>query len=355
MEWRDLAVALSGSVVCLSVLLAALAWRDARALLQGRVLALLGISVAALEVCTGPIGQSRPAPVWVGLRLAGAFNVALLWLFCVAILRDDLRLGQREWVVLAVLSFGPIWTMIDPPRFPARSAIDLFAEILPLAAIAHIGWIAVAERGDDLVEGRLRARFWLPVLLVTLAFLSVASEFLGDPVMATLARTAAAGLPALLILAFWMMTLDPRRLQFEPATKQEPARPAIDPRDRALLGALQEAMEQGLYREPGLTIETLAEQLSTPAHRLRALINQGLGHRNFAAYVNKHRVAHAKSVLADPARGRDAILAIAFESGFGALQSFNRVFKEAEGETPREFRTKRLAETAQNQKSPPIS
>jgi AraC-like DNA-binding protein len=354
LDWRELSAALSGGFISLTVLIAALAWRDSRALLQGRLLSFLAASVAALEICTGPTGQFLPEPAWFALRIAGGFNLGLLWLFCLAMLRDDFRIEAREWAVFAVLSCGPLSTMIDWPDGPAFAVISTVSSILPLAAIAHIAWIALSERRGDLVEGRLRARFWLPVILVALALISVASEYIQDPVLATLARSAAAGLPAALAAIVWMLGLDPRRLQFEPVPL-ELARPDIDPRDQVLLSALLETMDQGLYREPGVMIETLADKLSTPVHRLRVLINQGLGHRNFAAFVNTYRLAHARSALADPGRGRETILAIAFESGFGALQSFNRVFKQAEGETPSEYRAKRLGEAAQNQKRPPNS
>jgi AraC-like DNA-binding protein len=81
---------------------------------------------------------------------------------------------------------------------------------------------------------------------------------------------------------------------------------------------------------------------------LRAVINQGLGHRNFASFVNGYRLAYAKAALADPVRGRETVLAIAYEAGFASLQTFNRVFKETEGDTPSGFREKRLRDAAQN-------
>jgi AraC-like DNA-binding protein len=68
--------------------------------------------------------------------------------------------------------------------------------------------------------------------------------------------------------------------------------------------------------------------------------------------VNSYRLDHARGALADPARGRETVLAIAYESGFSALQTFNRVFKEAEQEAPTRYRERQLREAAQNQKLP---
>jgi AraC-like DNA-binding protein len=62
-----------------------------------------------------------------------------------------------------------------------------------------------------------------------------------------------------------------------------------------------------------------------------------------------------KNALSDPRRGRETVLAIAYEAGFASLQTFNRVFKDTEGDTPTEYREKHLREAAQNQKIQPIS
>jgi hypothetical protein len=40
--------------------------------------------------------------------------------------------------------------------------------------------------------------------------------------------------------------------------------------------------------------------MGLPEYRLRRLINQGLGHGNFNAFVNHYRIEDAKTTLADP-------------------------------------------------------
>jgi AraC-like DNA-binding protein len=92
------------------------------------------------------------------------------------------------------------------------------------------------------------------------------------------------------------------------------------------------------WRREGLTIGDLAAELGVPEHRLRPLINDHLDFRNFAAFVNAHRIDAAKRVLADPEQARTTIAAIAFDLGFGSLGPFNRAFKEATGVTPTEYR-----------------
>jgi hypothetical protein len=41
-------------------------------------------------------------------------------------------------------------------------------------------------------------------------------------------------------------------------------------------------------------------RLGLPEYRLRQLINQGMGYRNFAAFLNFYRIADTKTALADP-------------------------------------------------------
>ena len=70
-----------------------------------------------------------------------------------------------------------------------------------------------------------------------------------------------------------------------------------------------------VYRREGLTIGTLAAELSVPEQRLQQLINEGLGHRNFNAFLNRYRIEEAKNALADPAQREVPVLTIAMDAG----------------------------------------
>jgi AraC-like DNA-binding protein len=102
-----------------------------------------------------------------------------------------------------------------------------------------------------------------------------------------------------------------------------------------------------LYREHGLGIGDLAAKLGVPEHQLRALINKGLGYRNFAAFLNQYRLAEAKAALADPEQARTPILTIAMDVGYASLATFNRAFKSEEATTPSQYRAEALAKAAQ--------
>ena len=60
--------------------------------------------------------------------------------------------------------------------------------------------------------------------------------------------------------------------------------------------------DERIYRHDNITIGTLATKLAIPEYRLRRLINQRLGYRNFNVFLNNHRIEEAKAALADPAQ-----------------------------------------------------
>jgi AraC-like DNA-binding protein len=93
-----------------------------------------------------------------------------------------------------------------------------------------------------------------------------------------------------------------------------------------------------IYREPDLSIASLAQKLDIAEYRLRRLINEQLGHRNFSAFINGYRLVEAETALGDPAQAGVPILTIALDAGFGSIGPFNRAFKAHTGLTPTEYR-----------------
>jgi AraC-like DNA-binding protein len=120
-----------------------------------------------------------------------------------------------------------------------------------------------------------------------------------------------------------------------------------DPEQDQLAQALARAMsERHVYRQEDLSVASLAAQLGVAEYRLRRLINQRLGHRNFNAYVNGLRLDQARAALADPAQRQLPVLTIALDAGFGSIGPFNRAFKAATGLTPTDYRRQRLDDVA---------
>ncbi len=122
-----------------------------------------------------------------------------------------------------------------------------------------------------------------------------------------------------------------------PADSQSPADDRLAQDLARLMGE-----PQRYYRTEDLSVAALARKLATPEYRLRRVINQRLGHRNFNAYLNGFRLAETRAALADPAQRHMPILTIALTAGFGSIGPFNRAFKTATGLTPTEFRQQHL-------------
>jgi AraC-like DNA-binding protein len=114
--------------------------------------------------------------------------------------------------------------------------------------------------------------------------------------------------------------------------------------DQKLVDALMRLMaDERIYRHDNITIGTLATRLKIPEYRLRRLINQRLGYRNFNVFLNNHRIEEAKAALADPTQAEVPVITIAMDAGFQSLGPFNRAFKATTGVTPTEYRRKASA------------
>lgn len=115
----------------------------------------------------------------------------------------------------------------------------------------------------------------------------------------------------------------------------------LDDDEAAALVAKLETLMAGkqLYREPGLTLPTLADALGITPHMLSQILNVRVG-KSFFAYVNAYRAEALKEALADPGRSGRGVLELAFEVGFSSKSTLNSSFKKHTGMTPTEFRSR---------------
>lgn len=93
------------------------------------------------------------------------------------------------------------------------------------------------------------------------------------------------------------------------------------------------------YHDDAFSLQKAAERLGLSRHQLSELVN-AYRKQSFTHYTNMYRVEEAKSLLVqDPTR---TVLDIAFETGFGSKNAFNREFKRIAGEAPQEYRLRAL-------------
>ncbi|MEZ5961235.1 MAG: helix-turn-helix domain-containing protein [Hyphomonadaceae bacterium] len=274
------------------------------------------------------------------LALGGA---GWFWLFIVTLFQD-------RPISLRTLAPGIILTVVGLAGWITRqqmsSPLWIGHNLIEAAFSSYALFVIATSWRDDLVESRRRLR--APVLTIVTFYVIALSGFeiaegigLRQPWFDLAGSAALAFMCGLGAAAFVQAQPDLFGAAVVPASTDN-----LDAGDRLLLTKLEAIMAEGeAWKREGLTIGALAEEVGAPEHKLRRLINDHLGFRNFAAFVNARRIDAAKAHLADPARARESVSAIAFDLGFGSLGPFNRAFKEVTGQTPTEWRRQKLAET----------
>ena len=301
------------------------------------------LCTCAFLVLQTPLSAMAEGPFWPLLPLAAQLVPLALWVFANVLFERQI---DRRIAVLALIMALSCWATLGMGRIDAgdgeRLALLIVAQVQrvsQLALVAHAIAIALHERGDDLIEKRRRLRVGFVIVVAVQAITDIVLEFFfgfeAVPPGFTLVQMIAI-LIATFALGGALLQSDPDLLH-DPDTPTPPAT-GISPSEHVLKGKLDAAMADGIYRETGLTIGQLATRLGTPEHRLRALINQRLGYRNFSAFLNAHRINEAKTLLADPAQVDRPILTIPMDLGYASLAPFNRAFRDTAGLAPSEFR-----------------
>jgi len=205
-----------------------------------------------------------------------------------------------------------------------------------LAALLRAAILRVREPGWRVQE--IRALAFFPVGLLAAAATLIASK---------VARNDRAGDASLFSFSLLITVYALTRVRW-PAHEKALARLV---RKQSLLedldtGALQEKLtrlmeEEKLYRQPDVSLATVARALGITPHQASQLINDGM-HMNLRAYVNTYRMRDIKRELIE--KPQRSILEIAFDNGFNSKSTFNTLFTRITGESPREYRRKRLQE-----------
>lgn len=104
---------------------------------------------------------------------------------------------------------------------------------------------------------------------------------------------------------------------------------------------LKKTKKDKFYLDPNITITKVAEDLGTLPLYLSQIINKDLN-KSFTDFINSYRIEEAKEKLSSEKYRHIKIAAIAFESGFNSISSFNTAFKKQNNCTPSEFRKHHL-------------
>lgn len=338
-------VLLRYSTVTLLFVIALLAIRDGRNFRPSLYIVLATFSIAFMLLGTSRPDLRLPQPLHSIVRFGDVPNIVFIWWLGLAIFQDNFRLRWPHWAIF-ILYVGALL----PSRFMELRGtgtlfpiVDYALDLISIGIMFHLAYVAIKGRADDLIEPRRRLRlyFVLALAFTTLVALIAENLLIADHEEFLDTFRCMIIFPLALWGILWLAEMHPEKITFKNPEVAEDNLPDIDPRDQLLMTELKTSMEDDkIYREAGLTIRVLAARLNTPEHRLRALINNGLGYRNFSTFLNHYRIEAIKTAFADPANSRTPVLTIALSHGYNSLAPFNRAFRESESMTPSGYRQK---------------
>lgn len=357
-----------GAIVC-CLFTAALMLRDAGRKLNARLAAgcCLGTATYLLTSIPG-LGEILGAAM-MPLLIICLLGPTMVWLFCLSMFDDNFKIERWHYLVVGTFMglgvFQYLYYTVMTGELPLYSPVRIHAVlkqfgaipgfvsfvmlVLKLGMAAHMLIAAWQGRCDDLVVKRRRFRevFAVGVGVITVGIVATETWLMNfKPATAYMLLVAQSGSIFFIgIYMLWHITgINGEWLLGEVEHGEEPAKSRTETEDRHDLETLDALAASGALLEPNMTISRLADMANMPEHRLRRLVNQHLGYRNFADYLNFHRIEAAKKRLAIVADRHVPVLTVAMDLGYGSLGPFNRAFKERAGMTPTEFRRKALAD-----------
>lgn len=347
------------TIVC-AVLLAVLVLASQPQLRSARLIALIAFAMA----CGVLLGHQEygywipPAfRIDVGgwawfLDLARNLTPGLFMFLCFTLFTERRR-SPRWLLLLPAVQLGldePGRAIIPSAWEYARFATQTAPALLQtLFAGFALYWI-VADWRFDLVETRRRIRaLTLAVGCGLIIATALLTQVLIDPNShASYSAHEALAVADLMILAFVLFRVADggvgRYLDFEPARATVRQRPTADTDLGPALARLTALLEEErICEQEALSLKALADRVGLPEYRLRKLIHEQLGYRNFNALLHDYRIREACRQLSDPALRRTPILTIALSVGYASINTFSRGFREITGVTPSAWREAKLA------------
>ncbi len=284
-------------------------------------------------------------PFW----LLGGVSV---WLFCLSQFDDHFYLKPWHWAVVGIkLVLGYLFLFANQRGYTGLFEVTFGVSwSMALAIKAHLAYVTWRGRDDDLMPARLKFRsiFVACVILISIGLNLAEVWYLEHPAQPVpyLPLAQSATFFAITLFVLWRLSgPDGIELFLFSASGRGTRATAPTGEDRPDLTALEALIADKVFLEPGLNIAQLADKAQMPEHRLRRLINQHMGFRNFSDFLNHHRITEAKARLASVDDRHLPVLTIAMDLGYGSLGPFNRAFKERTGQTPTEYRRTAIAAT----------
>ena len=274
---------------------------------------------------------------WIIVTFLSKTIVLYVWLFVQCSFDDEFRFDRFRvgasllWLAVVIHDIWSFKVGIDDP-------FGYASVIMGLTMMGHLIWTLLRGRDDDLRRGRRTARIWISVIMVSLLLMDI----MIDVTMGFSWRPAGFiyvqnGLILLAVLAFAMaiIRIDVSSIAPNAHPKDVPNHQVSD--HAATLDQIMRTEQ--LYLRSDLRLSDVVGRLPISEASTRSLIHDEFGQGHFRSFLNQYRVKHAQELLRSPDHHSRKLIAIAFDSGFASLTSFQRAFKRETGVTASQWRS----------------
>lgn len=226
------------------------------------------------------------------------------------------------------------------------------AMVIELSFISHAVYIAIGHWQTDLVELRRKWRVGIvSICAIYIAFVIFTTQVI-ETEQGWVVMVELTGLSLLaIIFNFSTFSLkDMSVFQIDKKNKSEKSESDdIELFNQKHIDKIIKAMEEEkLYRQESYTITDLSKHLLLQEYKVRKIINSKLNYRNFNDFLNHYRINEATKMLSSSEFIGVPVVSIAMESGFKAISSFNKTFREKHGVTPSAYRKQVFNESEKN-------
>ena len=240
-----------------------------------------------------------------------------------------------------------IWHLLAPAFviFCILFAPIALDAVLPVIFIAYgIAILCRLKGGSDRLEQERLEEGILPVRLWSLAAFFLFFSAVSDALIAVdlqIGDGRNIGWINVISSSFTLMGIGLIGLSRPPQNDNPPSLISAKKPTASLHGTDEEIIErvthlmtgQNLYRNPDLTLASLAKRLTLPAKDLSGAVNRLTG-MNMSQFVNGYRINEACSLLVQDQSVTEAMLA----AGFQTKSNFNREFRRITGKNPTDWR-----------------
>jgi AraC-like DNA-binding protein len=255
-----------------------------------------------------------------------------------------LQPGEFQVIAAQIFSGSPPWWIAG------RNVLKLVSGVVYTLLAARLAFRP--ERSSSVLMQDPKHRHWLKV--VVLAPVGIWASFSMVALRPGLAGQVGEGAPLpYVVVSLAMMAvfyavsfhivitpeaLSPRRVhervRREPAVSREYVERVAE--------RVQRELESGGYRDPALSLGTLAQRVSAHPNHLSLAINDVFG-ASMPSLLNRYRLQHFVSEIEQGALTQHTILDLAFDAGFPSKSTFNRVFKQCYGTAPSQYAAQAVA------------